>query len=67
MNLHWPSHTLFAFLLTAFFALGLAAVTEALLLWRLVDPGPLALLPLPLMLLILFVGAAKTTNARRRR
>ena len=67
MTLHWPRHTFFAFLVTAFFALGLAALAEALLLWRLVDPGPLALLPLPLMLLVLFAGAQKTRNAQRRR
>ena len=67
MTLHWPAHTLFAFLVTALFALGLTALTEALLLWRLADPGPLALLPLVLLLAILFAGAAKTKNARRRR
>lgn len=67
MKLHWPTHTLLAFLLTALFALSLAALAEALLLWRFVDPGPIALLPLPLMLLILFAGAAKTRNARQRR
>lgn len=67
MTLHWPTHTLLAFLLTALFALGLAALAEALLLWRFVDPGSLALVPLPLMLLILFAGAAKTRKARRRR
>jgi hypothetical protein len=67
MTLHWPSHALFAFLLTALFALGLTAVAEGLLLWRLADPGPLAFLPLVLLLAILFAGAAKTKNARRRR
>jgi len=67
MNLHWPTHTLFAFLLTAFFALGVTALAEALLLWRLVNPGPLAYLPLTLTLLVLFAGAAKTKNAQRRR
>lgn len=67
MNLHWPAHTLFAFLLTALFALGLTALAEALLIWRFTDPGPLAFLPLVLLLVILFAGAAKTKNARRRR
>jgi len=67
MTLHWPRHTFFAFLLTAFLALVLAALAEGLLLWRLVDPGPLALLPLPLMLLVLFAGAQKTKNAQQRR
>ena len=67
MTLHWPSHALFAFLLTAHSALGLTVVVEALLLWRFADPGPLAFLPLVLLLVILFAGAAKTESARRRR